>query len=262
MKVLRDVVARNESGEHYRGVTADIDLKFPEFLILASGSKAERKMPEPGVVDAYLDGQTDLFSEVNFTVICRFKTSDRVSEFFLANRDRYVELYGGDDVEMKVSSIISAQLSSAVRANDITLLEKTLEMSDRYGTGDKEENRRRLTMSFYRGTKDWKIYAGMVDADIRAGRMQDASVNSAAWTIYEQCEDRAIIATAVGWMAKVVESSPTYACLDTYAALLHKDGQEKLAEEYALKAIEAGTGDKEDVSSTEELLRKIRGHVQ
>lgn len=262
MKVLRDVVARNASGEHYQGVTADIELQYPEFLLLAGGSKGDRKMPEPGVVDAYLDGQTDLFSEVNFTVICRFKTSDKVNDFFLANKEKYVKLYGGDDVEMKISSIINGQLSAAVKANDKALLEKALATSDEYNTGDREENRRRLTMSFYRGTKEWKTYAGMVDADIRAGKMQDPSVNSAAWTLYEQCEDKAIISMAAGWMAKVVESSPTYAYLDTYAALLHKDGQARLAEEFALKAIEAGKADKEDVASTEELLKKIRGQVQ
>jgi hypothetical protein len=262
MKVLREVVAKNEAGDHYKGVTADIDLKYPEFLMLAAGSKGERKMPEPGVVDAYLDGQTDLFSEVNFTVICRFKTSDKVADFFLANKDKYVELYGSDDVEMKISSIINAQLSAAIKANDKALLEKTLEMSDKYNKGDRGENRHSLTMSFYRGTKDWKTYAGMVDADIKAGKMQDPSVNAAAWTIYEQCDDKAVITMAAGWMAKTVESSPTYAYLDTYAAILHKDGQVKLAEEYALKAIDKGKADKEDVASTEELLKKIRGQVQ
>ena len=135
-------------------------------------------------------------------------------------------------------------------------------MSDRYNAGDKEENRRNMTMSYYRGTKDWKTYAGMVDTDIKGGKMGDPGVNAAAWTIYEQCEDKGIITMAVGWMAKTVETSPTYAYLDTYAALLQKDGQTKLAEEYALKAIETGKAEKEDVASTEELLKKIRAQVQ
>jgi thioredoxin-related protein len=262
LKTLADAVAKHKAGEYYEGVTPGIDLPYPEFLVLASGSKGERKMPEPGVVNAYLDAQADLFDEVNFTVLCRFKTTAKVSEFFLANRERYEKLYGKDDVEMKTSSIISAQLADAIKANDKDLLAKTLEMSDKYNSGDREENRERLTMSFYRGTKEWKTYAGMVDAGIKSGKVQDPSVNAAAWTIYEQCDDKAVITMAVGWMAKTVEASPTYAYLDTYAALLQKDGQAKLAEEYALKAIEKGKADKEDVSSTEDLLKKIRGQVQ
>jgi thioredoxin-related protein len=262
LKILGEVIANNQAGATYAGVTPEVDLKYPEFLVLASGSKGERKMPEPGVVDAYLDAQSDLFDEVNFSVICRFKTSDKVSDFVLANRDKYVTLFGKDDVDMKVSSIINAKLSDAIKANDKGLLDKTLEMSDKYDAGDKKENHDRLTMSFYRGTKDWKTYAGMVDAAIKEGRMQEPGVNSAAWTIYEQCDDKAVVTMAAGWMAKTVESSPIYAYLDTYAALLQKDGQAKLAEEYALKAIETGKAVKEDVSSTEELLRKIRGEVQ
>jgi thioredoxin-related protein len=262
LKTLQDVVAKNNAGEYLEGVTPGIDLNYPDFLVNMYGAKEDRKKPEQSVVDAYLDGQTDLLNEVNFSVICRFRTSEKVRDFFLANKDTYVKLYGKDDVEMEISSLISDQLSAAVKANDKALLDKALEMSDKYNSGDKEENRHRLTMSFYRGTKDWKTYAGLVDADIRGGKMDDAGVNSAAWTIYEQCDDKAVVTMAAGWMAKAVETSPSYAYLDTYAAILQKDGQTKLAEEYALKAIEKGKADKEDVASPEELLKKIRGGVQ
>jgi thioredoxin-related protein len=262
LKTLKAAVEQNDAGKYFEGVSTDINLDFPEFYTLASGSKGERKKPEPGVVDAYLDAQKDLFSEVNFSVICRFKTSDKISDFLLANLDKYVTLYGKDDVDMKVSSITYDRLRAAIAAKDKALLEKTLELSDRYGTGDREENRERLTMSYYAGVKDWPAYSGMVDGGIRAGKIDDAGVNSAAWTIYEQCDDRAIVTMAVGWMEKTVASSPNYAYLDTYAALLFKDGQTKRAEEYALKAIEKGRSDKEDVKSTEELLKKIRGEVQ
>ncbi len=262
LKTLEDAVAKMEAGSYFGGVTAEIDLPFPEFHVLASGAKGERKKPEPGVVDAYLDGQTDLFSEVNFSILCRYKTSDKHTEFFLANLDKFTRLYGADDVGMKTSSVTSEKLRAAIDARDKALLEQALEMSDRYGTGDKTENRSRLTMSYYRGIKDWTTYAGMVDDAIRAGTMDDGGVNAAGWTIYEQCDDRAVVTMAVGWMAKTVVSTPSYAFLDTYAALLHKDGQAKLAEEYALKAIEKGKADKEDVESTEELLKKIRGRIQ
>jgi thioredoxin-related protein len=262
LKTLKDAVAQAEAGKYYKGVSADINLDFPEFYLLASGAKGERKNPEPGVVDAYLDAQKDLFSEVNFSVICRFKTSDTITDFFLANKDKYADLYGSDDVGMKVYSIIHDRLRSAIEAKDKSLLDKVLEMSDRYDTGDKAENRSNLTMSYYMGIKDWPTYSTMVDGAIKSGKMNDAAINSAAWTLYEQCDDRPVITMAVGWMAKTIESSPSYAYLDTYAALLYKDGQTKLAEEYARKAIEKGKSDNEDVKSTEELLKKITGQIQ
>ncbi|HLF13489.1 MAG TPA: thioredoxin family protein [Bacteroidota bacterium] len=262
LKTLKEALARKEAGTHFEGVTSDINLNFPEFFRLASGASGERKKPEPGVVDAYLESQTDLFGEVNFSVICRFKTSDKVTDFFLANRDKYVKLYGSDDVDMKISSVTYERLRAAIGAKDKSLLEKTLELSDRYGTGDREENRSRLTMSYYGGVKEWPAYSAMVDNAIKSGKMSDAGVNAAAWTLYEQCDDRAIIRMAAGWMSKTIVTSPVYAYLDTYAALLYKDGQTKLAEEFAVKAIEKGKRDKEDVKSTEELLRKIKGEIQ
>ena len=51
---------------------------------------------------------------------------------------------------------------------------------------------------------------------------------------------------------------PTYALMDTYAALLYKTNQLRDAETWANKAIAAGekSGDKTD--STKELLEKIK----
>lgn len=262
IRTLRDAVAGMEAGFSFEGVSPEVNLAFPEFHLLASGAKGKRKKPEPGVVDAWLDGQADLFDEVSFSILSRYPTAERHTDFFLANIDRFVRLYGQDDVGMKASAVTGEKLRAAISAKDTALLGKALEMSDRYGSGDKEENRSRLTMNYYRGVGDWPTYAGMVDGAIRAGTMSDGSVNAASWTIYEQCDDKAVIAMAVGWMAKVVVSSPSYAFLDTYAALLSKDGQKELAEEYALKAIEKGKADKEDVTSTEELLGKIRGGTQ
>ncbi len=259
LKTLRDAVAGMEAGSSFEGVSATVELPFPEFHLLASGAKGERKKPEPGVVDAWLDSQADLFNEVSFSILCRYTTAERHTDFFLANLDRYIRLYGKDDVGMKTSAVTGEKLRAAITAKDTAILAKALEMSDRYGTGDKEENRSRLTMNYYRGVGDWPTYSGMVDEAIRAGTMSDGGVNAASWTIYEQCDVPAVVSMAVGWMAKVVVSSPSYAFLDTYAALLSKDGQPALAEEYALRAIERGRADNEDVRSTEELLAKIRG---
>ena len=58
-------------------------------------------------------------------------------------------------------------------------------------------------------------------------------------------------------MNKVVELDPQYMFVDTYAALLYKNGDLKGAKKYALKAIEIGKSDKSNVSETEALLEKI-----
>jgi hypothetical protein len=59
-------------------------------------------------------------------------------------------------------------------------------------------------------------------------------------------------------MEDVVNKEPTYAYLDTYAALLYKTGAYKDAEIWAGKAIKAGKADNEEVEETEKLLKKIK----
>ncbi len=260
--VLRNAVTRSDSGLVYEGVTPETDLEYPEFFRLASGTRKARKNPEQGIVDAWLAGQEDLFAEVPFSVICRFSTPETISDFVIGNSEKYEKLYGTDDVEMKISSIISDRLRSAIRENDAKMFEGVLNLSDTYEKGDRDARHQRYRMRFYSGTGDWKKYAEMVSGAIDAGTMSDGAINSAAWTIYENCEDAAIVKQAVVWMAKIITDASPYAYLDTYAAVLFKGGEREKAETYALKAIEKGRSEEEDVASTEELLTKIRGQIQ
>jgi hypothetical protein len=80
--------------------------------------------------------------------------------------------------------------------------------------------------------------------------------------VYQQCDDKEVVARATKWMNDVVAISPKYMLLDTYAALLYKSGDLKKAKLYAETAIETGKRDKEDVQETEELLKKINGSLE
>jgi len=162
IKTLRDAVARNDAGLVYEGVSPEADPGFPEFFRKALGTKSDRIKPDQDAVDAYLARQTDLFSEVNFSLICHFPTTDSISEFVLANSLRYEKLYGKDDVEMKISSIISDRLRAAIGRKDTVLLHNVLALSDRYATGDRDAIHAQYLMRYYGGTKDWKKYAEMV----------------------------------------------------------------------------------------------------
>jgi len=262
IKTLREAVALKASGVVFDGVTRETNLEFPEFFSAALGPKKSRKTPGDGVVDAYLASQKDLFAEVPFSVICRFSTSDEVSDFVIENSEKLVKLYGTPDVEMKISSIISDRLRAAIREKDTEMFNNVLALSDIHEKGDRDARHERYRMRFYSGTKKWDRYAEMVSAKIESGRMSDGGINSAVWTIYENCDEPLVVTGAAGWMAKIISDESSYAYLDTYAAILHKDGQKIKAEEYALKAIGKGKSDQKNVEGTEELLTKIRGHIQ
>jgi hypothetical protein len=63
-------------------------------------------------------------------------------------------------------------------------------------------------------------------------------------------------------MSDFVEKRPTYMLLDTYAALLFKNGELKKAKQYAELAIETGKKENEEVRETEVLLKKINGSLE
>ena len=63
-------------------------------------------------------------------------------------------------------------------------------------------------------------------------------------------------------MSEVIKTNPSYIILDTYAALLFKNGEPTKAKQYAELAIETGKKDKEDVQETEELLKKINASLE
>jgi len=63
-------------------------------------------------------------------------------------------------------------------------------------------------------------------------------------------------------MSDAVVASPRYMLLDTYAALLYKNGELTKAKEYAETAIASGKKENEDVSETEALLKKINAALE
>jgi thioredoxin-related protein len=259
---LENVVELERKGSYYKGVSPTLEIEYPDFYRIAYGQNGERKYPDSIVVVKYLAQQTDLFSEPNFSIICRFTTSPTTDQFFLDNREKYTELYGREDVEQKVYSIIYDKVQLSIRAKDTSLLGSAFSMIDRYTLEKRDENKSWYRSMYYKGIGDWKLYAGVIDEGLKKGQMDDDALNQASWTIYEKSEEPGSIQMALHWMERVVTTTPSYAFLDTFASLLMKDRQYQRAEEYALKAIQTGKANNENVKPTEKLLDKIRENLQ
>ena len=86
------------------------------------------------------------------------------------------------------------------------------------------------------------------------------TLNSMAWTFYEEVTDAMQLKAAVAMAKRAVELKPSHEIIDTYAAVLFKSGNTKEAIKQAEKAIAAAkaTGAKpDDYKETSELLRKM-----
>jgi len=234
-----------------------LDIDYPELYSDAFYSKEKgSRYPDDSTITSYLDSQDDLYSEVNFSIIYKFK-SDKYNQYFVDNYEKYKALYG-QYAEDKLIDIIYYRVKTAIDSNDIKILDDAMPLFNRLN--EPEIYIHGYRMYFFEETKDWVEYTNEIAILIeRDGMDAHSTINSSCWTLYENCEDKKILKQASLWMAELTRAYPNWMYTDTYAALLFKSGDLKKAEEIAKFSIKLGKEEGEkDLSSTEKLLEKIR----
>ncbi len=241
------------------GFSNDINIDFPEFYKKAYAENGKREVPKPEVISSYLDGQKDLFSEINWGILSRFDLKDKYTGFFLDHLDNYANLYGRDNVEGKLKFVLNTKLQEAIKEKSDTKLSDLLNLTDKYVKDDPEGKKIYYRITYLGETKQWSKQAEAIEDFVTKSNNKNVSfLNGLCWNLYEQCDNSAVLKQACTWMANVIKSNQDYAYLDTYAALLYKSGNKKDAEIWANKAIDIGTKAGEKVDSTRLLLEKIR----
>jgi thioredoxin-related protein len=241
------------------GLSAQLDPGFPEFYKKSFGTSKDRKKADPKEVTEFLDKQTDLLSEVSWAVMFRFTVTEKYENWIFENKKSLTEKYGSEEVHDKMVNIIMARVDRAAEKNDKVAYKAAAALVDVHVPEDASWLNLQLALTFFEKTKDWKGYADVVQHNIATNEnFMISGINSCAWTIYEQCDDKEVIAQATVWMDTVCTTTEEYAYEDTYAALLYKKGDYQKAEEVALHAIDLGKTAGEDVSGTEALLANIR----
>jgi thioredoxin-related protein len=251
--------------DHLAGISTALDPGFPEFYKQSFLKRETRQHPDSATVHAFLASAKDLTGEVAWSVMYRFSAllSKKYKDFIYQNYDRLKKMYGADDVESSISLFLTSDLAGAIKTNNESALERIMAASQKYIDEPVAEMRLNYRMRFYRGTNRWTSFADLIDSVKNSGdKLDENAMNSYCWAIYEKCDDKQVVARASKWMGDVVEKSPKYMILDTYAALLFKNGELKKAKQYAELAISTGKGDNEDVSETESLLKKINASLE
>ncbi|MBL4586064.1 MAG: thioredoxin family protein [Flavobacteriales bacterium] len=233
--------------------------KFYEASFTNKDSEQKRKNPKKEEVTAWLKNQKDLTSEAAWSVIYKFPLDEEFTQKFLDTRADYAELYGQGEVDGKVSGLAQQKLRTAMKSKDEADLKLALDFVDAYTEGDKESNKLYYRLKFCEGKEDWKEYVNCAQGliDLHGLTANLGSVNGYGWTLYLNTDDKELLNTAINWMDEVVKADPNYAFLDTYAALLYKNGRYKEANDWATKAINTGKQNGENVEETEALRNKI-----
>lgn len=205
--------------------------------------------------------ESDLKSKANWAIMKSFlnNADSREFNYLLKNKKEFAKLYSKDSVDQKITSVYETTLRNLIRKKDMDAYGKMKAKIMKSGDSNAEKVILSSDMTMYQKNKDWDNYAKTADKYVTKYGMKDPQVlNSAAWTFYENVNDKKFMKKAEQWAKKSTELADEYYNNDTYAAVLYKNGKMKEAEKAALKAIEKAKKDGADYKETEELLKKIK----
>lgn len=252
---------REETQMKYPGEPMDFETGFPDFYKTSFKVKGqERTKAEPEEISAWLNEQEDLFSEAAWSVLWRFSPPEEYVDRFIENKDRFEYLYGSEEVEGVVYNLCYAKVNKGAQDGNEGELEDALDLADRlFG---KEDMRPQIGMQmyFFEKTEDWDRYASSLEEYIKWDKYERlGGVNGGCWNLYLKIpENTKWMKKASAWMAEVVKREPSYAYMDTWAAVLWKSGDREQAMAVAQKAINTGKAADEDVAETEKMLKAIQ----
>jgi len=243
----------------YNGISTTVDLDFPEFYGAAFGTKGKRAQPDSATVNGFISKQTDIFSEVNYSVLVRFASllSPENLDKLFKNKSRYAALYGPEEIDNSVDNISYSQLNKAIKSKNEQEFRKCLDFITQHKTDKVDLSKSFYSVLYYKGISEWAKMAEHVEKVISLDSPTNGNINEWAWAVYENCTDQNIVTKAVGWMKPIIENKEEYATMDTYAALLYKAHRIPEAKKYATRAIELGKAAGEKTEETEKLLKKM-----
>ncbi|MGZ3885506.1 MAG: thioredoxin domain-containing protein [Bacteroidia bacterium] len=219
---------------------------------------------DPGdAVSTYFAGQKDaaLTSKANWEMIRDYTNSldSREFKYLTANKAAFDKLYTAKVVDAKIDDVARTETWNAVKTGDDAKLKETEAKIESLHLPNGKEILLEADLSMAKQKKDWDAYSRLAVENVDTYYLENSGkLNRIAWTIYENVTDKAALAKAEEWAQKAVKLKMSYATLDTYAAILYKNGKKDLAEENANKAIRYARSDKADYTATSELLEKIK----
>lgn len=144
----------------YPGISTSLNLPFPAFYSQYFESRKKEKVSSD-VVDAYLDKQINLYSEVNWRIMLTLDHGPKYDSFIYNNYPQYVKLYNAE-ATLKINMIISKMLKDITAAHDLNKMEQLIGFMRRNKFSDEIVMRRKL--SFYGKTgMDWDLYNDLLN---------------------------------------------------------------------------------------------------
>ncbi len=258
LEFLEEARAKAANDHFIKGYSKAMDLVYPkfyeDFVFRINTRDVDSK------IAAYWQSATDYLSEVPFTVLCYFSGgTDEVNEFLIANRRQYEELYGELDVRFIITMMISRKLFDAMTARDRPAFDAGILFAREHLDPENAATylpfmEERMLQVEGRWPEALKLFGVRRDEQ----RLGDDETARFCRSAADDCTEPAVLRTCRDWMKTIVDKSPAYRHLDTYARLLFRTGDKKKGYTYMERAIAAGQLAKEDTTDSENWLKECR----
>jgi thioredoxin-related protein len=225
----------------YPGVSVSLNLAFPQFYNDFFESKKKEKV-QTDVVDAYLNSQKDLFSEVNWRIMLTYETGPKFDTFIYNNYPKLKNLYG-PEAELKINKIISKKLQQTVSSKDTVQFQKLISFMQANQFSEKHILERKLY--FYGKTAlDWSEYTKLLN---RYMSTFDESLIGYCMDVYEHKCLKELGDTFMFWINKKLEKVPSSWLYLFKGLFLEAKQQQSEAEAMYQKAIELANGSGKEI---------------
>lgn len=240
------------------------DRKFlKDYLLRLSASSAEFNE----VLEPFKEGMKGegLLDENSWEVFKAYfsKPDSEYAQYFLSHRDAFEAKFGMEPVIEKAMGFYYNKTGIAIYNKDKAAFDAARAETAASGLPTADAMVYEMDINWYLSNKDFSNFIKSVN--MLLGLSYDVSPiskNSYAWTVYENCDAKKQLKTALKWINSALETNEdetlSYFMLDTKAMLLLKLGKKKEGFEIGDEAIEAAKAIGEDYSETEKEMDKYR----
>ncbi len=212
----------------------------------------------------------------NFKVTVPFDS--KVFQFLLKERALFDSHFDADQVDTRIVWVLNSTVQEAAYNKDKVLFDKVINVLKDFDNGKmyvfKEMDGRttgmisgkNLVLSseilYYKLSNDTQKYQEAMNRYIKEIWNDSEELNAMAWYYYENYNDKKYLELAKGWVIRSIELNSNYANNDTYASILYKLGDYKLALQQAKLAISVAKNNNKDYQETTKLIEKIKEKIK
>jgi|SRR5690554_842622 len=259
IKFTNESTDLNKQNKYLKGYSNTIDeTKYPKFY----NDYVNRiiKKVQPSELGEFFSGKQSFLKEEDFTPLFYFgrDAPSHVGDIILKDKQKYFNLYGEQDVEVLLYFMSSAKFNEAITEDNQKKYDQAIEFTKKaLSQGWVDDMLTSFEIERLKTQNNWdgvfKIYEERKNRD----DISEGEINHICWDVYKNCDDQQIIAKCIDWMKELTNNNPEFSYLETYAFLLHKSGDKKLAKEVAEKALQIAKEQGKSITSLEKLLKEI-----